>query len=227
LNGFINLVNLIAYLIDKMEKKRLAVFASGRGSNFKAIIDKTNSGYIPADVSLLITNNPEAGAIDIARKYSIPWRAIVPKDFPDREAYNEKILSELIDTRIDFIVLAGYLKLVGKHIVDRYSNKIINIHPALLPSFGGKGMYGHHVHQAVYDRGVKVSGVTVHLVNNEYDAGPIVLQRCVSIDSAKSPEEIASRVLTIEHEIFPKAIKLMVEENLMVNGSRVQILGEN
>jgi phosphoribosylglycinamide formyltransferase-1 len=175
----------------------------------------------------LITNNPEAGAIDIARNNKIPWRAIVPKDFPDSQAFNKKILSELIDARIDFIVLAGYLKLIGKQIVDRYSNRIINIHPALLPSFGGKGMYGSHVHQAVYERGVKVSGVTVHLVNNEYDAGPIVLQRCVAIDSAQSPEEIANRVLEIEHEIFPQAIKLMVEENLKVNGSRVQILGEN
>lgn len=209
-----------------MELKRLAVFASGRGSNFQAILEKIQTGYISAIISIMITNNPEAGAIKIAQKNGIPWRIYNPKDFVDRQAFNDKILAELIRANIDFIILAGYLKLVGKQIVDRYSNKIINIHPALLPSFGGKGMYGHHVHQAVYNRGVKVSGVTVHLVNNEYDDGPIVLQRCVSIEKAKSPEEIASSVLEVEHELFPQAIKLMVEERLCVAGSRVEIKGD-
>ena len=209
-----------------MESKRLAVFASGRGSNFQAILEKTLTGFIPALISLLITDNPEAGAIKIAQKNNIFWRIINPKDFADRKAFNDKILTELIQANIDFIILAGYLKLVGKQIVDRYSNKIMNIHPALLPSFGGKGMYGHHVHQAVYDRGVKVSGVTVHLVNNEYDDGPIVLQRCVPIEKVKTPEEIASSVLRVEHEIFPQAVKLMVEERLRVVGSRVEIIGD-
>jgi folate-dependent phosphoribosylglycinamide formyltransferase PurN len=110
--------------------------------------------------------------------------------------------------------------------VDRYSNKIINIHPALLPSFGGKGMYGHHVHDAVYNRGVKLSGATVHLVNNKYDAGPIVMQRAISIDDAMSGDDIAKRVLKIEHEIFPQAVKLLVEDRLEVNGLRVTIKGE-
>ena len=209
-----------------MTLKRLAVLASGRGSNFLAILEQTRTGYIPAIISLLITNNPDAGAIQNAQKNDIPWRIINPKDFSDRKAFNDKILDELIWAKIDYIILAGYLKLVGKQIVDRYSNKIINIHPALLPSFGGKGMYGHHVHQAVYDRGVKVSGVTVHLVNSEYDDGPIVLQRCVSIERAKTPEEIASIVLKVEHEIFSQAIKLMVEEKLHIAGSRVEIIGD-
>jgi len=209
-----------------MALKRLAVLASGRGSNFLAILEQTRTGYIPAIISLLITNNPDAGAIQNAQKNDIPWRIINPKDFTDRQSFNDKILDELIWAKIDYIILAGYLKLVGKQIVDRYSNKIINIHPALLPSFGGKGMYGHHVHQAVYDRGVKVSGVTVHLVNSEYDDGPIVLQRCVSIEKAKTPEEIAGTVLKVEHEIFSQAIKLMVEEKLHIAGSRVEIIGD-
>lgn len=206
--------------------KRLAVFASGRGSNFKAILEQINKGIIPATIELCITNNPKAGVIEIAKENEIPLKICSPKDFPDSHAFNDDILAALITAQIDFIILAGYLKLIGKQIVDRYSNKIINIHPALLPSFGGKGMYGHHVHEAVYRRGVKFSGATVHLVNNEYDAGPIVIQKVVEIEDANSADDIAQRVLKIEHQIFPEAVKLLVEERLEVNGSRVNIIGD-
>jgi len=203
--------------------KRIAVFASGRGSNFQAILEQINNGLISTTVGLCITNNPNAGVIDIAKAEGIPVKIFPPKDFSDSKDYNEAILNVLIELQIDFIVLAGYLKLIGRQIVDRYSNKIINIHPALLPAFGGKGMYGHHVHDAVYARGVKLSGATVHLVNNEYDAGPIVLQKAVSVEDAQSGEEIAKRVLEIEHEIFPQAVKLLVEDLLEVNGLHVTI----
>jgi phosphoribosylglycinamide formyltransferase-1 len=206
--------------------KRLAVFASGRGSNFQAILEQINKGIIPATIELCLTNNPKAGVIDIARENRIPVKICSPKEYPDTHSFNEAILTALIEAEIDYIILAGYLKLIGQQIVDRYSNKIINIHPALLPSFGGKGMYGHHVHDAVFNRGVKFSGATVHLVNNEYDAGPIVIQKVVSIEDVISPENIAERVLKIEHEIFPEAIKLLVEERLEVNGARVNIKGE-
>jgi phosphoribosylglycinamide formyltransferase-1 len=209
-----------------MATKQLAVLASGRGSNFQAIQEKIMSGYIPARIALLISNNPEAGAIDIAKKNHIPWHVFIAKDFPDRQSFNDEILKVLTAAKIDFVVLAGYLKLIGDQIVNQYENRIINIHPALLPSFGGKGMYGHHVHQAVYDRGVRVSGVTVHLVNKEYDAGPIVLQRCVSIATATSPDEIAQLVLKVEHELYSQAVKLMVEDKLIINGKRVTIKGE-
>ena len=206
--------------------KRLAVFASGRGSNFQAILEQIDKGIIPATVGLCITNNPKAGVIDIARENRIPLKICLPKEYQDAHSFNEDILAALIEAEIDFIILAGYLKLIGQQIVDRYSNKILNIHPALLPSFGGKGMYGHHVHDAVFKRGVKVSGATVHLVNNEYDAGPIVIQKTVLVGDAASPDEIAKRVLKIEHEIFPQAVKMLVEERLEVNGSRVHIKGE-
>jgi formyltetrahydrofolate-dependent phosphoribosylglycinamide formyltransferase len=206
--------------------KRLAVFASGRGSNFKAILDQINSGFIPATVGLCVTNNPKAGVIEIAESNRIPVKIFPPKDYSDANDFNEAILRALILAEIDFIILAGYLKMIGRQIVDKYNNKIINIHPALLPSFGGKGMYGHHVHDAVYNRGTKLSGATVHLVNKEYDAGPIVLQESVAIGDAKSSEEIAKRVLKIEHEIFPLAVKLLVEDRLKVNGLRVDIVGE-
>ncbi len=206
--------------------KRIAVFASGRGSNFQAILEQIKKGFIPASIELCITNNPEAGIIEIAEANGISVKICPPKDYSDSHAFNQAILTALIEAEIDYIILAGYLKLIGRQIVDRYNNKIINIHPALLPSFGGKGMYGHHVHEAVFNRGVKLSGATVHLVNNEYDAGPIVLQKSVSIEDAISDEEIAKRVLKIEHEIFPQAVKLLIEDRLEVNGVRVTIKGE-
>jgi len=210
-----------------MDKKRLAVFASGRGSNFQAILRKIREQYIPATVQLCITNNPDAGVIGLASDHGIPVKIFIPKNFENSHAFNEAVLRELISARIDYIVLAGYLKMIGPQIVERFDNKIINIHPALLPAFGGKGMYGHHVHQAVFDRGVKYSGVTIHLVNKEYDAGPIVLQEVVSVDGASSADEIAEKVLAVEHRIFPEAVKLLVEDRLVVNGSRVRIKGDS
>lgn len=209
-----------------MEKKRLAVFASGRGSNFRAILDHIQSGSIPADVVLCLTNNPAAGVIDIAKSNHIPVCIIVPKNFPDSTGFNDAILKELFSARVDYIVLAGYLKLIGRQIIAAYPNRIINIHPALLPAFGGKGMYGHHVHQAVFESGARVSGVTVHLVNSEYDAGPIVLQQCVAIDDLNSADEIAARVLEIEHKIYARAVKLLVEDRLSIQGRRIHIKGE-
>jgi len=206
-----------------MSDKRLAVFASGKGSNFKAILEKIKSHYIPATVGLCITDNPEAGVTDIALSNGIPAKVFSRKDFPDKNVFNDAILRELLSANIDYIILAGYLKMIGRQIVDQYSNKILNIHPALLPAFGGKGMFGHNVHEAVFERGVKFSGVTIHLVNNEYDAGPIVLQKPVSIETASSPDDIARCVLEVEHELYPEAVKLLVEERLEIIGLRVRI----
>ena len=209
-----------------MDDRRVAVFASGRGSNFQAILKKIHQGYIDATIGLCVTNNPNAGVIDIAKENNIPVGLFVPREYPDANAFNDAILAELEDKKINFIILAGYLKLIGRQIVEKFANRIINIHPALLPSFGGKGMYGHHVHDAVFESGVKVSGATVHLVNTEYDAGPIVMQKSIPVDYAQSPEEIAALVLQIEHQIFPEAVKLMVENRLRVTGKRVEVLGE-
>jgi len=209
-----------------MGKKRLAVFASGRGSNFQVINDHIKNGFIPAEIGLLITHKTDAGAIEIASQNNIKVRIFVPKEFDDSISYNDAILQALQSEEIDFIILAGYLKMIGPQIVSAYANRIMNIHPALLPSFGGKGMYGHHVHDAVFNHGVKISGATVHLVNDEYDAGPIVMQKCISIAGLSSPAEIAGAVLRIEHEIYPQAVKLLVEEKISLNGRRVEFTGE-
>ena len=209
-----------------MGKNRIAVFASGRGSNFLAILKNIETGYIPAKIALCITNNPNAGIIGIARVNKIPVRVFIPKEFTDAKQFNDAILSELEAEKVDYIILAGYLKLIGAQIVERFENRIINIHPALLPSFGGKGMYGHHVHEAVFNRGVKLSGATIHLVISDFDDGPIVMQKSVDITAVQSPEDIAAKVLEIEHEIFSEAVKLMVENKLQLSGNRVEILGE-
>jgi phosphoribosylglycinamide formyltransferase-1 len=209
-----------------MEEKRIAVFASGRGSNFQAIIKSIESGYIAAKVALCVTNNPNAGVIELAEKYNIPSQVYLPKNFADMRQFNDAILASLIEKSVDYIVLAGYLKLIGSQIIAHYNNRILNVHPALLPSFGGKGMYGHHVHEAVFNRGCKVSGVTVHLVNTEFDEGPIVLQECVDISDTNSPEEIAAKVLRVEHTVYSKAVKLLVENKLKILGNRVVIIGD-
>jgi formyltetrahydrofolate-dependent phosphoribosylglycinamide formyltransferase len=206
-----------------MKTCQLAVFASGRGSNFENIINKQKVGFIPVRIALLITNNHEAGALAIARENNISSRVISSKDNRDSDSFNELILKELIHFNIDIIALAGYLKLIGGQIIDHFPDKILNIHPALLPSFGGKGMYGHHVHQAVFASSAKVSGASVHLVNKEYDRGPIVIQKCVSIDDVQSPDEIARRVLKVEHEIYPEAIKYLAENRLIIKNNRVFI----
>ena len=209
-----------------MDKKKIAVFASGRGSNFQAILNSINNGTIPAIVSLCVTNNPNAGVLAVAADNNIPAGVFIPREYPDAGAYNDAILEELKSRETDFIILAGYLKLIGRQIVEWFDNRIINIHPALLPAFGGKGMYGHHVHDAVFQSGVRLSGATVHLVNTEYDAGPIVMQECVDISGARSAEEVAAMVLKIEHKIFPEAVKLLVEGRLKVSGKRVSITGD-
>ena len=210
-----------------MTENRIAVFASGTGSNFKNILEKAEKGHIPAKIVILVTDNHQAGAIQTASNHNIPVKIFSKKDFLNREDLNAQMLHTLIEFEVEYIVLAGYLKLIGANIVKKFNNRILNIHPALLPSFGGKGMYGKHVHQAVYDHGVKVSGATVHLVNEIYDAGSIVIQKACSIEELSSPQEIARRVLKIEHQIFPEAVKLMVEDKLSVSGGRVTIYGDS
>lgn len=199
------------------------VFASGRGSNFQTIHQKIREGYISAQVVLLITDNSQAGAIAFAREHLIPASLVKPGDFPSPEAFGRQLLRILEQYQTDFIILAGYLKKIPPNVIEEYQNRILNIHPALLPAFGGEGMYGSRVHEAVFRSGAKISGVTVHLVNNDYDAGPIVLQKAVAIEDCDSPEEIAAKVLKEEHRAFPEAIKLLLENEVAIEGQRVRI----
>ena len=197
--------------------KKVAVFASGRGSNFEQLCiaqkDKKNS----AQIALLIASKPGIGAIETAQNYAVPFQVFESKAYSNNDEYSDALLTCLNDYKIDFIVLAGWLKLIHPRIVEAFSNRIINIHPALLPLFGGKGMYGSHVHQAVWESGMLVSGATVHMVDAEYDRGMIIKQACVSLDFNDTPESIAQKVLKVEHKIYPEALKMLVENKIDFN----------
>lgn len=209
-----------------MAHLRIGVLASGRGSNFEAILNNIKKAKLKASIQVVISNKASAGALEIARSKGISAIHISSKQFPDQELFDQQLLSILDEYQVNFIILAGYLKMLSPTVVRRFKNRILNIHPALLPSFGGKGMYGIHVHQAVLDYGCKVSGVTVHLVDEEYDTGPPVLQRCVPVLDDDTPETLAERVLKVEHQIYTEALQLFAQDRVEINGRRVKIKPE-
>jgi formyltetrahydrofolate-dependent phosphoribosylglycinamide formyltransferase len=201
---------------------KIAVFASGKGSNFKAILDSIKNGTIHnARVVVVISNNADAGAFRIAQENGIPTAHMNRKLFETDDAYTEAVLAMLKRHGVNFIVLAGYMKKIGSTIIAAYRNRILNIHPALLPAFGGKGMYGMFVHQAVIASKMKTSGATVHVVDEEYDRGPIVLQKSVEVSDNDTPETLAAKVLTIEHELYPEAIRLFAEGCVTIHNRTV------
>ena len=197
----------------------VVVFGSGRGTNFKAVLDAIADGSIPlARISLVISNNATAGILDIARSGNIPALHISQKQFETEETFVAALLETLRSHGTDLVVLAGYMKRLPPPVVHAYRNRIINIHPALLPKFGGHGMYGIHVHEAVLAAHETVSGATVHLVDEEYDRGPVLLQRTVPVLPEDTPETLAARVLVAEHQLLPDAIRLFSEERVDING---------
>ena len=201
----------------------IGVFASGRGSNFQAILNAIEQGILPARVTVLLSNKSDVGAFEIANAYSIPTVHLSQKQFADEALYAAAMLQILSSHNVELIALAGYLKRIPTVVVREFRNRILNIHPALLPSFGGQGMYGHHVHEAVLASGVKLSGATVHLVDEEYDRGPIVLQKTVAVDEHDTPATLAAKVLKIEHEIYPLALKAFAENRATTRGRSVWI----
>ena len=203
---------------------RIAIFASGSGSNAEAIIRASREGRLSSEVGLVISNNVNAGVLKRAKALEVNNSVIDPRSFESEELYITSLFSTLDENEIDFIALAGYLKLVQPELIDKYRNKITNIHPALLPSFGGKGFYGMKVHEAVIEAGCKVSGVTIHLVNEKYDRGAIIAQRTLPVLGDDSPESLAERVLKIEHEIYPEALQLFEEERVLVTNSVARII---
>jgi formyltetrahydrofolate-dependent phosphoribosylglycinamide formyltransferase len=201
----------------------IAVFASGRGSNFQAILNAINEGRLPAHVTLLVSNNSSAGALDLARSKNIPAIHLSQKQCSSEESYVEQLSDLLTRHNVELIALAGYMKRIPTKIVQRFRNRILNIHPALLPAFGGPGMYGSHVHEAVIASGMKVSGATVHIVDEEYDRGPIVMQKTVEVASNDTPETLAAKVLPIEHEIYPKVLAAFAGNRVRIQGKRAWI----
>jgi phosphoribosylglycinamide formyltransferase 1 len=198
---------------------KIAVFVSGRGSNLLSILQSRELAEL-IEIEAVVSDKIECGAFEIAKKYSVPTFSLGEKDGLISYKDLSNFLSQL---NIDLIVLAGFLKLIPDDVVKKYKRRIINIHPALLPSFGGKGMYGMNVHRAVFNSSAKVSGASVHFVDESYDTGSIIAQECVDIRNVKSPEEIAEKVLKIEHRILPSVIKLLAEKKVQVINNRVEI----
>jgi phosphoribosylglycinamide formyltransferase-1 len=202
----------------------IAVFASGRGSNLNAILEAVNAGKIPnSRIAVVISNNSDSGALEIARKNNLPALHCSRKQFTSDDEFTTFLLSALRSHDVNFIALAGYMKKVDTRIIREFRNRILNIHPALLPAFGGKGMYGIHVHEAVLESHQTVSGATVHLVDEDYDHGPIVLQKRVNINPTDTPESLAERILNIEHELYPEAIRLFAEGKVIVDGRHMTV----
>jgi phosphoribosylglycinamide formyltransferase-1 len=200
---------------------RCAVFASGGGSNFQALIDRKSAGDLHVEFALLISNNSKAYACERARQNGIPAVHLSEKQFGSFEAYSTRLMELLDEYKVDLIILAGYMKKLPGEIINKYSMKILNIHPALLPAFGGKGMYGKYVHQAVLDYGAKISGVTVHFVDEEYDQGPVILQKTVPVLDNDDAETLAARVLTLEHDSYWRAVEAVANGNIRIEGRRV------
>ncbi|HUF08636.1 MAG TPA: phosphoribosylglycinamide formyltransferase [Rhodothermales bacterium] len=201
----------------------VAIFASGGGSNAQAIADAIRDGKLNARIGLCVSNKIDAGVLLRMEELDIPTVVLSPRFFESDQVYTDQILHELESKDINFIALAGYLRKVPTEVVRRFKNRLVNIHPALLPSFGGKGYYGRRVHEAVLEYGVKWTGVTVHLVDEEYDMGPIVLQEPVRVEPGDTPETLAARVLELEHRVYPEAIGLFAEGRITVKGRKVVV----
>ena len=185
---------------------KIAVFASGTGSNFINIVNYINKNKLKAKVVLLISNNPNTNAVEFAKKNKINVQIINKNIFKEETLVNNEYKFSLKKNKINLILLAGFMKKIPIDLIEIYKNKILNIHPSLLPKYGGKGFYGMKVHDAVFNSNEKISGVTVHYVNEEYDKGPVLLQKKIDITDCSNPKQIAKKVLKLEHEIFPKAI---------------------
>ena len=200
---------------------RLGILLSGSGRTLENILKHIRQGRLEAEVATVIASRDGIRGLSVAQGAAVPCRVIRRRQFDTVEAYSDAMTAVLDEARVGLVCLAGFLSYWI--VPDRYLGRVMNIHPALLPSFGGKGMYGHHVHEAVLARGCKVSGCTVHFVNNVYDEGPIVLQRCVPVWAEDTPDDLAARVFREECIAYPEAIRLFAEGRLRIDGCAVHI----
>lgn len=197
---------------------RIAVFASGRGSNFQALVDAQSNGLIDGEISLLVCDKPQAAVVERARKAGIDCFLFQPKDYASREDYEREIAAELSKRGIDLIVLAGYMRLLTSVLVEPYSGRMINIHPSLLPSFSGKDA----IKQAL-DYGVKMTGITVHFVDGGMDTGPVIAQRAVEILEGDDEESLSERIHAMEQQLYPEVVTWFTKGMVELNGRNVAI----
>ena len=207
--------------------KKIAVLVSGGGTNLQALIDAQARREINGgEIGMVVSSNPEAYALERAKQANIPGYVLPRKNWPSNQAYTKALVSLLQEMGADIVVLAGFMTILTEEIVQAYPNKILNVHPALIPSFCGKGAYGLHVHEQALEYGVKVTGATVHLVTAEPDGGPIVLQKAIDVLPWDTPESLQRRVMEeCEWKLLPKAVDLLCRDNLRVEGRTVKIIG--
>ena len=199
----------------------ITVFASGAGSNFQALLDQQQQGNLNVHFVACISNNSTSQALLRAKEHHIPTHHISNTHFDSTQAYTHKLLHILTESNTDLIILAGYMKMIPLEIIQHYSHRIINIHPALLPAFGGQGMYGMNVHRAAIAYGVKLSGITIHFVDEEYDRGAIIYQETTPVRDGFSAEDLAQAVLALEHNSLWRVVKALSEKEIFYNGSQV------
>jgi phosphoribosylglycinamide formyltransferase-1 len=201
---------------------RLAILLSRAGTSLQSLLDRIADGRLNAQVVAVISNNANAFGLERARRAKIPAFAVSRKDAGSLTEFSRRIFAHCRQTNADLVCLAGFLQLI--EVPDDFLGRVMNIHPALIPAFCGKGYYGHHVHEAVLECGAKVSGCTVHFADNQYDHGPIILQRTVPVLDDDTPESLAARVFALECEAYPEAIELFAQKRLQIEGRRVRIL---
>ncbi len=207
------------------ERLQIGILLSGkgRGSNMQALIDGTRDGRIRGDVALVISTSPGAPALERAAASGVPALLVPAEEHPEPGALDRELAERFLAAGVELICLAGYMRLLGPEFLGRFPNRVLNVHPALLPAFGGRGYYGRRVHEAVLESGARYTGVTVHLTDDEYDHGPIVAQEVVPVLRDDTVETLAARVLQAEHRLYPEAVALFAARRVQVEGRRVLI----
>ncbi len=200
---------------------RIVVLISGGGTTLRNLIERIEAGSLSAEIPLVIASNPGAGGLKFADDAGIPHRVVVRKDYDSQDAFSRTIFDGCREVEADLVAMAGFMKRIT--IPDDFSNRVTNIHPALIPAFCGEGFYGHHVHEAVLQYGVKLSGCTVHFADNQYDHGPVIVQKFVPVLDDDTPDTLAARVFEAECEAYPQALQLIAEGRVKIDGRRVRI----
>lgn len=213
-----NLVPGTRFVIEEKFMINIGVLASGRGTNLQAIIEAVEEGRIEGEISIAVSDNPDAYALKRAKEHNIETQYIDFRSFKNKEDYDKKVVECLKEKKIDLVVLAGYMRILSPLFINAYKNKVMNIHPALLPSFPGL-----HAQKQAVEHGVKVSGCSVHFVDEGLDSGPIILQKAVEVKDNDTEESLTERILKEEHQIYPRAIQLFSEGRLVIKGRKVFI----
>ena len=203
---------------------RIAVLISGGGTTLRNLIQKIEAGSRSVEILLVVSSTPKAGGLQFARAAGIPSLVVRRRDFPSQDDFSAEIFDRCRQAGVDLVVLGGFLKMLT--VPDDFANRVLNIHPALIPSFCGDGMYGHFVHEAVLDYGAKVSGCTVHFADNQYDHGPVIMQKAVPVRDDDTPQTLAARVFEAECQAYPEVLNLIAAGRVRVEGRRVRISPE-